>query len=156
MIKIEKQNGIRIDNNLFSGVLFSIISLTLWFLVPAQIKIRNTTQINAQTFPKIIIGIVFISSALLIVTSILNREKKYFYINKRFIENELRPFIMATIILIYVFSIQKIGFIISSFLLCVVIVRFFNIKNKNYYLITCGSSLIISFVFIKLLNVLLP
>lgn len=51
---------IKFNAEMIAGGLFTVVSGLFWFLIPSQVKTMETTAINAQTFPRIAIGGLFI------------------------------------------------------------------------------------------------
>lgn len=53
---------IRYNREIISGAIFVVLSAVLWFLIPVQVQTLEKTPINAQTFPRIAIGGMFLCS----------------------------------------------------------------------------------------------
>ena len=51
---------IRYNREIISGAIFVVLSAVLWFLIPVQVQTLEKTPINAQTFPRIAIGGMFL------------------------------------------------------------------------------------------------
>lgn len=61
--------------DLVGSVVFLMVSITLWLLMPYQILIEDEEEIiTAQTFPRLIIGLMGICSAILLIKELI----KYF------------------------------------------------------------------------------
>lgn len=58
---------IKFNAEMIAGGLFTVVSGLFWFLIPSQVKTMETTAINAQTFPRIAIGGLFIFSFILLI-----------------------------------------------------------------------------------------
>ena len=62
---------IRYNREIISGAIFVVLSAVLWFLIPVQVQTLEKTPINAQTFPRIAIGGMFLCSVGLLLEVIL-------------------------------------------------------------------------------------
>ena len=58
---------IRYNREIISGAIFVVLSAVLWFLIPVQVQTLEKTPINAQTFPRIAIGGMFLCSVGLLL-----------------------------------------------------------------------------------------
>ena len=65
---------IRYNREIISGAIFVVLSAVLWFLIPVQVQTLEKTPINAQTFPRIAIGGMFLCSVGLLLEGIFVRE----------------------------------------------------------------------------------
>ena len=58
---------IKIYKEFVGAVLFLGVSTVLWWLIPSQIELsKNAEAINSQTFPKMIVGLMWIASLILL------------------------------------------------------------------------------------------
>ena len=73
---------IKYNTEMISGAIFAILGAVLWFLIPTQVQTLEKTVINAQTFPRIAIGGLFLFSVGLLLEGLFAREKKEVYITK--------------------------------------------------------------------------
>lgn len=73
---------IRYNREIISGAIFVVLSAVLWFLIPVQVQTLEKTPINAQTFPRIAIGGMFLCSVGLLLEGIFVREKQELYVTK--------------------------------------------------------------------------
>lgn len=143
--------------NLAGGILFLLLSTVLWFLVPSQIKITGQSLINSQTFPKLVIGVIFIFSLYLILfeTVKIIGKKKTETIEVH-LKKEVQALVTIAILGGYAFLFEKIGFFISSVIFCWIMLIFSRNKNWKYYLtvaLVCGG---VNYIFRHLLLVQLP
>ncbi|WP_158735782.1 tripartite tricarboxylate transporter TctB family protein [Alteribacillus sp. YIM 98480] len=147
------------NSNLISGFIFLLLSLLIWLLIPRQIQIlEGVPQLNAQTFPKIVTGIMLVLSIVLIIQGLFftKQESGAQTTKKEVIRREMNAIIMIVIFLAYAFLFEKIGFIISSIALCITCLAFYKIKNWKYYLITITVVLFVYFIFEQVLQLDLP
>jgi divalent metal cation (Fe/Co/Zn/Cd) transporter len=156
-------------NELIGCLVGLIIAIILWLLIPYQTKLVELTRpgfpikITARTFPKFAIGILFVSS---FIESTINLYKMY-KIRKSgdlFMTSEtaqklskqetvLRPLVVIISILFFVLLFQKIGFLISAFLLCGGLVWYFGGKYWQIAVIGLGVPLIMYYLFKYILYV---
>ncbi|WP_422386972.1 tripartite tricarboxylate transporter TctB family protein [Cytobacillus oceanisediminis] len=124
--------------------------------MPQQISTVEASSINARTIPRLIAIVILICSLLLIIQGFFFTEKKEVNINKSVLLKEFRGIGMIFIFIGYGFIIDKLGFTISSLLLCTSCLLFYKVKNWKYYAVTCAVVFIVYFVFANALNVNLP
>ena len=67
---------IKFKQDLVGGIVFLIVSLVIWFMMPSQIKINTTDAINSQSFPRVIIGLMMVCSIYLIIVQVIKIIKK--------------------------------------------------------------------------------
>lgn len=152
---------IRYNTEIISGVIFSILGATLWFLIPSQIKTMEKGTITAQTIPRIAIGGMFFFAICLLIEGLFAREKKEVVVTKESFDSagfklEMRSLVYALFLVIYCFIIQPLGFLLSTILLVVAILLFYGARKWYYYAIPIFMIGIVYFIFRILLHVSLP
>jgi len=151
---------IKYNTEMIGGLLFAILGIVLWLLIPSQIPTRETSNINAQTLPSIAIGGMAICGLGLFVQGLL-RDKKVAVITRETFHTEefkksLKSAIYCLFLVAYCFLIKPCGFLISTAALVVAIMLFYGARKWYYYAIPLGMVGIVYLVFKVLLHVSLP
>ena len=144
---------IRYNREIISGAIFVVLSAVLWFLIPVQVQTLEKTPINAQTFPRIAIGGMFLCSVGLLLEGIFVREKQELYVTKEsFRSNAFKKLLLIA----YCFLIGHLGYIVSTILLVLAVMMFYKARKWYYYAIPLGMVGIVYYVFKVLLHISLP
>ena len=141
---------IRYNREIISGAIFVVLSAVLWFLIPVQVQTLEKTPINAQTFPRIAIGGMFLCSVGLLLEGIFVREKQELYVTKE------SSVVFALLLIAYCFLIGHLGYIVSTILLVLAVMMFYKARKWYYYAIPLGMVGIVYYVFKVLLHISLP
>ncbi len=152
---------IKFNSEMIAGCIFSIVSAVLYFLIPHEIKTLETTAINAQTIPRIVLGGLFIFSFLLLLQGLFLLPKKEIVFNEelyasREFKDSIRSLVFIAILIVYVFIFKLLGFIVSNIYLIFAILIYYGAKKKSYYIIALLVSTIVYLVFTMFLNISLP
>lgn len=142
---------LKIKQDLIAGLIFILFSTAIWFMIPNHIAVEEA-GLNAQFFPKLVVIAMFILSLILTISSFFNKEGKVIIVE---LNKEIKIFIFAMTMILYIFFLDKIGFIISSLLFSTSSI--FLLKGKKYYLIVMSILTIIIYVSFRfVLNIQLP
>ena len=152
---------IKYNTEMISGAIFAILGAVLWFLIPTQVKTLEKTVINAQTFPRIAIGGLFLFSVGLLLEGLFAREKKEVYITKESFRSvafkkELRSILFALFLIAYCFLVGHLGYVVTTVLLVLAVMLFYGARKWYYYAIPLGMVGIVYYVFKVLLRISLP
>lgn len=152
---------IKTNTNLTSGVLFLIVSIVLYLLIPSQIQTIETTQITARTVPALLFRIMIICSIVLIVQGALRKDKTTYVISPALLKDpafraEAKTLIYIAMLLAYALIMPHIGFMPASLLLSNGIIYYFGSRKWYFYAIASANVLFAFFVFRNLLQVSLP
>ncbi len=143
---------IKVKSNLVSGLVLMVISIVIWLMIPMNIVV-NTSGLNAQFFPKLVIGILFVIGGQLVFKSIILKSDVVKELN---IMRELAVLLYGAGLCLYIFMLDKIGFLISSILVSIITLTLMKAKKKKYYIIQILIVIAVYFIFTKLLSVNLP
>ena len=148
---------IKYNTEMISGAIFAILGAVLWFLIQTLEK----TIINAQTFPRIAIGGLFLFSVGLLLEGLFAREKKEVYITKESFRSvafkkELRSILFALFLIAYCFLVGHLGYVVTTVLLVLAVMLFYGARKWYYYAIPLGMVGIVYYVFKVLLRISLP
>ena len=152
---------IKYNTEMISGAIFAILGAVLWFLIPTQVQTLEKTVINAQTFPRIAIGGLFLFSVGLLLEGLFAREKKEVYITKESFRSvafkkELRSILFALFLIAYCFLVGHLGYVMTTILLVLAVMLFYGARKWYYYAIPLGMVGIVYYVFKVLLRISLP
>ena len=152
---------IKYNTEMISGAIFAILGAVLWFLIPTQVQTLEKTVINAQTFPRIAIGGLFLLSVGLLLEGLFAREKKEVYITKESFRSvafkkELRSILFALFLIAYCFLVGHLGYVVTTVLLVLAVMLFYGARKWYYYAIPLGMVGIVYYVFKVLLRISLP
>ena len=152
---------IKYNTEMISGAIFAILGAVLWFLIPTQVQTLEKTVINAQTFPRIAIGGLFLFSVGLLLEGLFAREKKEVYITKESFRSvafkkELRSILFALFLVAYCFLVGHLGYVVTKVLLVLAVMLFYGARKWYYYAIPLGMVGIVYYVFKVLLRISLP
>ncbi|MDF3002879.1 MAG: tripartite tricarboxylate transporter TctB family protein [Bacillota bacterium] len=152
---------LKYNSEIISGSVFLVAAVVLWLLIPSQINTMETSAINAQTVPKIVIGGMGIFSFCLLLQGIFTMPKSEIIITKAALisENfrkELKSILYAVIFLAYLVALTWMGFLISTVLLTIAILVFYGARRWYYYAIPLAMVVVVYFIFKMLLRVSLP
>ena len=152
---------IKYNTEMISGAIFASLGAVLWFLIPTQVQTLEKTVINAQTFPRIAIGGLFLFSVGLLLEGLFAREKKEVYITKESFRSvafkkELRSILFALFLIAYCFLVGHLGYVVTTVLLVLAVMLFYGAHKWYYYAIPLGMVGIVYYVFKVLLRISLP
>ena len=152
---------IKYNTEMISGAILAILGAGLGFLIPTQVQTLEKTVINAQTFPRIAIGGLFLFSVGLLLEGLFAREKKEVYITKESFRSvafkkELRSILFALFLIAYCFLVGHLGYVVTTVLLVLAVMLFYGARKWYYYAIPLGMVGIVYYVFKVLLRISLP
>lgn len=149
------------NSEMVAGLIFTVVATVLYLLVPIQIHTLETTQINAQTIPRIALGglglfsfLLFLQGVFLCPKKILGFDEKL-YASRDF-RDAIRSTIYIAIIVVYVVLFSLLGFIASSVYLIFAVLLYYRSTKKSHYIVAFSISAIVYFVFTVILNISLP
>lgn len=152
---------IKYNSEMIAGAVFVIVAAVLWLLIPSQIQTMEKSAINAQTFPRIAIGGLFIFSMGLLIQGLFFNEKRECVITRDSFQSEsfkreMRSVVFAVYLLVYCALIGMLGFIASTAILVVAILLFYGARKWYYYAIPLAMVGIVYYVFGVVLRISLP
>lgn len=149
--------NLRLNTKITKGIIFLIISIVLYCIVPSQIKlVEGEGAINGRSFPYLLITIMGVSSFLQIIIGLLSKNKQYWIVDATMLRRWKVPMLMLLLVSVYVAIIPYIGFVIASILAVCGTLAFLRCKKWHYYAISVGFVVTIYLIFTSMLNVPLP
>lgn len=149
---------ITLRQDLLGALLFLVVSAVLWVLMPSQIVVSDPDEvITAQTFPRLIIGLMGACSAILLIKEIIKliRKQPTKMVEIRLAEEAHSLFLVLTLVL-YWGLLHWLPFMVASTLFAFTLLAFFRCKNWKYYAIVAAFSVLLSLFFQNLLHISLP
>lgn len=145
----------------FSAVLY-------FWLIPTQVKIATWNKnvgFTAQTFPKLLAAVMFISGTILLATNLFtffrcaqnekqNKPREKVTANQ--VYTAIMPFLMTAAVLGYYYLFIHVGFIISTLIIVPVVLLLLRCKKWQYYLYTYLFSGAVFLIFEQVLRIQLP
>ncbi|HBO36681.1 MAG TPA: tripartite tricarboxylate transporter TctB family protein [Sphaerochaeta sp.] len=152
---------VKINAEIVAGLLFTIAAGILFLMIPTEIKTLETTEINAQTVPKIALGGLAIFSFLLFLQGLFLLPKKEIVFSQEFyasrvFKDSIRSLIYIAIVIVYVVLFKLLGFIASNIYLIFAVLMYYGARKKSYYAIALFISALVYLVFSVVLNISLP
>lgn len=152
---------IKYNSEIISGIIFAIVGAVMWLLIPSQVQTLEKSAINAQTFPRIAIGGMFLFAVGLLLEGLFFKEKKAVYLSKETFRSagfkkEMRSVIFALFLIAYCFLVGRLGYVACTLLLVVAVMLFYGARKWYYYAIPLGMVGIVYYVFKVLLHISLP
>jgi putative tricarboxylic transport membrane protein len=145
--------NIKIRANLVTGIMFGIISIIIWCLIPSQIITRETATVNAKFVPSLVTAVMFFLSLALIVQSLVFKKDKDVEIH---LGKEAKMLVVFLLLIGYAVLLSLIGYVFSSILFCVGFLLYMKSKQWTFYVISLVAIILLKLVFTMVLQVPLP
>jgi putative tricarboxylic transport membrane protein len=148
----------KIDREIGGGVVFVLLSMAIWFLIPFQIEIKTETVINARFVPQVIAISLFVFSVINLVLQILQKakgESKEVEFDESNVQGHGHghALLMVLVLVLYLVIMDLIGFELSSILVSWAILILIGSRNWKYYVISGVFSVVVGLIFRYLFNV---
>ncbi len=148
---------IRYNPDLIGAVLMFGLSVAFLLMMPSQIKLTETSTINARTFPRLVFMIVLVLSVLLFFKEIAKIVLKKGSASRELnLLVEVRALIIFVFIAMYYLLLEPIGFIASSIVFGICMTAYFRVRKWYYYAIVAACAIAVGLVFQYVLHVRLP
>ncbi|HIS14375.1 MAG TPA: tripartite tricarboxylate transporter TctB family protein [Candidatus Ornithospirochaeta stercorigallinarum] len=139
--------------DLAGSVLFIALSLFFLLTMDDEVYVGSSAGVNARTLPFIVLCTILVLSLYMLVKEIvlmaMGKERRKVFI---VLSEELRTLLIFLLMLSYAFLIPLMGFAISSVLFSLLYAFLLGCRKGRYFIIIALLSLLISFLFIHLLN----
>lgn len=136
---------------------FFLLSVGIFVLMPAQIKVQPDQTINARTFPAVLAAIMLFGSIY------LGGKDLYRLIRRLPVEDaeldlltELRAAAILGLLILFALLMKIAGFIPSAVVFSLLMLRYFKIRSFSYHALVAAAAVLIGVVFRYVLNVRLP
>jgi putative tricarboxylic transport membrane protein len=151
--EVNLEMKITIKANLTTGIMFGILAVLIWCLIPSQIMTSETTEITAKSVPQLITGIMFLLSMALIVQSLAFKKDKDVDI---YLGKEAKMLLFFLMLIVYAILLSIIGFVFSSILFCIGFLLYMKSKNWVFYAVSFAVIVLLKIIFTVVLQVPLP
>ena len=145
----------KIKTNLVSGIVMGLLSAFLLFVMPQQVRVPayDSGAPSPRIIPGICLVVILFCSIVLIIQSLVFKKEKIV----EFDWNKEKPAILLIALLcIYVFLIIKIGFILASAVIFVIVLFYCGERIPFIYIFTIALAVGIYLLFSKVFHVSLP
>lgn len=143
---------IKVKTNLIFGLIAVVVSVTIWLLIPSQVKPSKvaTEYINGSFMPKLMAVIMFVCGLICIIKSLVfkNNDDKEIEI-----EIELKNLIYILMVVVYGLLAKYISFLIASVLFGLGSLFFMKERGAKKYFIVTATIISIALIFKFLLKV---
>lgn len=164
------------QKNMLSGLIFLLLGVALLIIIPISVDEGAMSSVGPRAFPQFIAVSMVLLSCLLMASSWHGQRKRadgarpqavqvqqpaaegeqpVLAAKKESVRDEGRAFILIAIILLYILTFDKLGYLLSTFLASTLTLVLFRVKKTGYYLVVYASAAAIYFAFTKLLFVML-
>ena len=147
----------KIKINVVGGIIFLILAMILWYLIPSQIPVTTDAVITSRSFPKLIEVVMIFSRLLILVNDLIKIARKLpvqeVEVN---LKEEGRAVITCVLLILYAVLLNIIGFLFASIAYCCAMLAFFKCKNWKYYLTVIIICTLVTYIFKNILLVQLP
>lgn len=147
----------KIKINVVGGIIFLILAMILWYLIPSQIPVTTDAVITSRSFPKLIVVVMFFSSLFILVNDLIKIARKLpvqeVEVN---LKEEGRAVITCVLLILYAVLLNIIGLLFASIAYCCAMLAFFKCKNWKYYLTVIIICTLVTYIFKNILLVQLP
>ena len=136
----------KFPTEIVSGVVFLLLALICYLLIPSQIQISETDQVNGRVFPYLLVAIMGVFSFILIGKELVNvyvKKKPWTTKTINLLEEVRALFIFVILILTYVISKVTNLFLLGAIFCSIGFLVFFRCRKISYYVITLGLAVLI-------------
>ncbi|GAA0178498.1 hypothetical protein SH2C18_15460 [Clostridium sediminicola] len=142
---------IKVRRDLTSGIVLMILCIVLWSMIPYQI-IATKGGNNAQMFPRIILGTMFVLAFFITIKSIITKNDLVLEFD---LKKEGKILLYIISLVLYVFLIDKVGYLIATFVISGITLAIYRAK-RIIYVSMAVFIVVVYFLFKLALNVPLP
>ncbi len=135
-----KEKQVTIPTDIIGAVLFLVLGIILYLVMPSQVAIAESDVVNGRSFPTLLIVLMIVCSIMLIIQNVV-KIKKGEEINRVTINllTEVKALmIMAILFLTYVICEITDLFVAGAVFCAVGFLVYFRCSKKLYYVITIG------------------
>ena len=145
----------KIKTNLVSGIVMGLLSAFLLYVMPKQVRVPayDSGAPSPRIIPGVCLVVMLVCSIILIIQSLVFKKEKIV----EFDWNQEKPAILLILLMcVYVFLIIKIGFILASAVIFIVVLFYCGERKPFIYIFTIALAVGIYFLFSRVFHVSLP
>ena len=145
----------KIRTNLVSGILMGLFSGYMLYVMPKQVRVPayDSGAPSPRIIPGICLVVILLCSVILIIQSLVFKKEKIVEFDW---ENEKPAILLIILMCIYVFLIIKIGFIIASAIIFIIVLFYCGERKPFIYIFPIALAVGIYFLFTGVFHVSLP
>ena len=111
--RLEPQS-IRLYPTIVGPIMFIVLAITIFLVMPSQVKIREDQIINARTFPTVLTTIMLAGAVILLGKELFRIVKKMaLEVVKLSVLTEIKALILLGLLILYAVLMKSIGFMTS-------------------------------------------
>ncbi|MCR5088610.1 MAG: tripartite tricarboxylate transporter TctB family protein [Oscillospiraceae bacterium] len=132
-----------------------LLSAFLLYVMPKQVRVPayDSGAPSPRIIPGVCLVVILLCSVILIVQSLVFKKEKIVEFDW---EKEKPALLLILLLCVYVFLIIKIGFIIASAIIFIIILAYCGERKPFIYIFTIALAVGIYFLFSKVFHVSLP
>lgn len=145
----------KIKTNLWSGIIFGIISIVLLIMVPNQVRLPkfDSGAPSPRIIPYIIIVGMLICSIGLLAQSLIFKKEEIFVFD---IKKELPAIIIIGILGIFTVLVVYAGYLVAVVVLFIMLLYYLGERKPVVYIVSVIGGVLVYFLFLKVFNISLP
>ena len=145
----------KIKTNLVTGILMGALSAFLLIVMPQQVRVPafDSGAPSPRIIPGVCIVVMLICSIVLIFQSLVLKKEKIVEFDW---QKEKPAIFLIALMCLYVFLIIKIGFILASAIIFVILLFYCGERKPYIYIFTILAAVGIFFLFSSVFHVSLP
>ena len=146
----------KVRNNLVGGVIFLVLGIVLWFMIPYQIGMSFSASnyaLSPRSVPYLLSIVMIFFSLILIIKSLVFKQEEIITIQ---LKDELRAFLFYLMVVVSILLMNMIGYLFAALLLGISTLLFMRIKKKSYYIYIGLFVVAVYVIFAMILKVRLP
>ncbi|MCR5137236.1 MAG: tripartite tricarboxylate transporter TctB family protein [Oscillospiraceae bacterium] len=145
----------KIRTNLVSGIIMGLFSGFMLIVMPKQVRVPayDSGAPSPRIIPGICLVVILLCSIILIIQSLVFKKEKYVVFDW---ENEKPAILLIALMCLYVFLIIKIGFILASAIIFIIVLFYCGERKPFIYIFTIALAVGIYFLFSRVFHVSLP
>lgn len=151
-----EQKKFNLPTEIVSGILFFAVGLAILLLLPSQVEVGTRDVIDGRAFPRLLMIVMMLMSAVLIIRELINVfvKKRPWTVKTVSLLTEVKALLIFLIFLgFYLIASLTNQFIFGAIFCALGFMIFFRCRKPLYYLITLAAAVIIWAAFKFGLNV---
>lgn len=139
------EKEIRIPVDLVTGIVFFLVALFVFLVMPGQVAVSEKDVVNGRAFPTLLVVVMMICCGALIAKELYklatSKSMTWKVIN---VQTEAKALIILAILVVtYLLCRVTDLFVIGAVFCCLAFLLFFRCKKKSYYVITLTLAVVI-------------
>lgn len=145
------------NSNIIGSIVFILFGTATLLVLPEQVQIMETSQFNAQTFPRWVtfamIGAAVLALGIECFQWVRSQSRVRVHFKWR---HESNAFTYLLVLVLFATAIPFVGFVFASIGFTIASLVFFGSRKPAYYVFIIAFCVLVNYVFSDLLLVQLP